>query len=376
MPTIFVSSTIRDLADLRSAVRYFMSEHGFEVLSSETADFPHNLTGEAWRAALAPLDLADYFVLIVGHRAGWITPTGLSVTHVEFRRARELSRTSGRPLIVVLARQRVLDAYRGGEKPGQADNWEAVQSLLDEASTATHDADTTWIHGFTSFDDVATVLRTSLKLTGPLKKRVLEAGLIEEFYSNGERLLRRSRDAVVPGSRILLRVPKDAGALVDRSLTTIIAFRLGLPAPGALGTVALQDAISSGEFTQFEPAAGRVVAGPVQHALLRVRQRIARYETLLSLLSSGPYVREFAALTPNGGSRPPSQEFVDVLWAIRDELENIEVLTQALARHVLALDAEWADPPLNAPTPDPVEAARIAAESVTRSDVDRWLGVT
>ena len=87
-PKVFLSSTVLDLADLRSAVRYLLGQYGFEVLSSENADFPHDLDSEARVAALSPIDDADYYVLIIGFRVGSLLPDGISVTRSEYRRAR------------------------------------------------------------------------------------------------------------------------------------------------------------------------------------------------------------------------------------------------------------------------------------------------
>ncbi len=57
---MFLSSTVRDLADLRSAVKFWLEEFGFSVLASEWPDFPHALDQEATAAALSPIEDCDY----------------------------------------------------------------------------------------------------------------------------------------------------------------------------------------------------------------------------------------------------------------------------------------------------------------------------
>ena len=42
-PTVFVSSTIYDFADMRSALKYWLGEMGFRALLSEYNDFQKNL---------------------------------------------------------------------------------------------------------------------------------------------------------------------------------------------------------------------------------------------------------------------------------------------------------------------------------------------
>ena len=63
-PKVFLSSTIRDLADLRSAIKFWLEDSGFEVLTSESPDFPHPLDRDAIAASLAPIAECDYYVLI------------------------------------------------------------------------------------------------------------------------------------------------------------------------------------------------------------------------------------------------------------------------------------------------------------------------
>ena len=36
-PRVFISSTVTDLADVRSATKYWLEESGFEVLTSESS---------------------------------------------------------------------------------------------------------------------------------------------------------------------------------------------------------------------------------------------------------------------------------------------------------------------------------------------------
>jgi hypothetical protein len=380
-PKVFVSSTIRDLADLRSAVRFFLEQYGFEAYTSETPDFPHDLDVETRSAALRPIEDVDYFVLLLGFRAGSITPDGVPVTRSEFRRARELHREFGRPRLVLLAREQVLVDVRRKDAPAHpdVDDWQHVVDFVNEAGTAADPRDSNWLHPFNSFADVATVLRTSLRITGPLRRLALESNLREELAANAERLLMRIRDVTVPVVEILnpalVPPPSDGDALIDKHGTARIwMFRFGLPAPGALGTIALADSIASGEFLDFDPAIGWMQASPAQTAMVVLRQRIARYETLLEMVSGGPYLRELATLR---GDRPDdyapvSEEFRTLLYALRDEVANIAALTKALLRFLHGLDVAVTPTVINPPSPLPQEAERIEQATVTRDLALAW----
>lgn len=381
-PKVFLSSTVLDLADLRSAVRYLLEQYGFEVLSSESADFPHDLDAEARVAALAPIDDADYYVLIVGFRRGSVLPEGISVTRSEYRRARSLHRETGRPQLVLLARQDVLEAVSRGPTYVAAEaegDWDAIRAFVDEVTTAGNEGDPNWIHGFRSFDDLATVLRTALRLSGPLRRRALEANLIEELAGNAQTFLVRLKDLVLPAHGLLMPhvvpLPVEEDAYLDRHQTASIhLFNFALPAPTALAAIALSDAISSGEFLEFDAATGGMEMSEVQLAMLELRKRIARYESLRAMLSSAASLREFATMRGDRADDrvPVSAELRLTLYAVRDELENVAGLTKTLWRYLARVDETLAVWAMNPPTPLIDEARRIEAESITRNEAIQW----
>src|SRR5450759_6012088 len=114
-PRVFISSTIADLADLRSAVKFWLEDFGFDVLTSETPSFPHPLDRDAIAASLAPIADCDFYVLLVGTRVGTlIADEGISVTRAEFRHARALRRATGKPMMLHLVRAEVDAARRLG----------------------------------------------------------------------------------------------------------------------------------------------------------------------------------------------------------------------------------------------------------------------
>jgi Domain of unknown function (DUF4062) len=170
-PRVFVSSTVRDLADLRSAVKFWLEDFGFDVLTSETPSFPHPLDRDAIAASLAPIADCDFYVLLVGTRVGTlIADEGISVTRAEFRRARELRRATGKPMMLHLVRAEV-DAARRLGKPARGlsdEDWAAIVDFLAEIETEEVKGDPNWVHPFSSFRDVVDVLRATLRVNGPL----------------------------------------------------------------------------------------------------------------------------------------------------------------------------------------------------------------
>ena len=88
-PKVFLSSTIHDFRDLRTAIRVWLEEYGFEVQASEFNDFPQIPDKNSYESCLKAIDEADYFVLLVGSRVGGVydAAKGISITRMEYQHA-------------------------------------------------------------------------------------------------------------------------------------------------------------------------------------------------------------------------------------------------------------------------------------------------
>jgi hypothetical protein len=108
--------------------------------------------------------------------------------------------------------------------------------------------------------------------------------------------------------------------------------------------------------------------------MLSLRRRIDRYESLLSLLASGPSAQELAGLRGDRATEyvQVSVDLRTVLYALRDEIENVANLTRALLRHLMAVDASPITRPLNPSSPDPDMARRVEKEAISRAEAIDW----
>jgi hypothetical protein len=97
MARVYVSSTITDLRAERQAVMDWLVAAQHQVVHSYRPD-----SDTVRDSCLADVDTCDLYVLIAGHRYGFQphedNPDGLSITHLEFRRAGQ----AGKPRIVLL----------------------------------------------------------------------------------------------------------------------------------------------------------------------------------------------------------------------------------------------------------------------------------
>lgn len=88
VPRVFVSSTYYDLRHVRTAVKEFLENLGFEAVLSEQFDVLYQRGISAQSACLEEIKKCDMYILIIGTRYGSIFPNDtLSVTHKEYREA-------------------------------------------------------------------------------------------------------------------------------------------------------------------------------------------------------------------------------------------------------------------------------------------------
>ena len=112
-PRVFVSSTIYDFRDLRSALKWWLEQMGCEVRMSEFTDFARPPEQGAFNSCFAAIQDSHFYVLLIGGRRGsWYDKDNLvSVTRQEFRVAAELAR-QGKLVPVVFLRKEVVAALR------------------------------------------------------------------------------------------------------------------------------------------------------------------------------------------------------------------------------------------------------------------------
>lgn len=203
-PTVFVSSTIYDFADLRDALRFWFEEMGFEVQMSEHTDFKRRPESGTFEACFESIRNADFYLLLIGsNRGSWYDESAqVSVTRQEYRVARESLESAGRPRIVALVRADVLTALRernalgAPEGPSTLEDWQFTADLVREVRREDEGAEAAkgsqpypagnWLSSFRDFRELVTVLRSTLAITSPLPR----AALLETVRRDCEHNLR------------------------------------------------------------------------------------------------------------------------------------------------------------------------------------------
>ena len=96
-PKVFISSTVYDFKDIRSALKFYLEEHGYIVYTSESSDFKVDVKVHSYEACLNLIDECDYFILLIGSRGGgWYDKENkISITRQEYRHAYQLHQQGG-----------------------------------------------------------------------------------------------------------------------------------------------------------------------------------------------------------------------------------------------------------------------------------------
>ena len=110
-PKVFISSTIYDFRDLRSALKYWLEVLGYEVYLSEHNDFPADSGVSSYDNCFQVIDQCDYFILLIGRRVGgWYDKSEhVSITQAEYRYAYEKMMNDDSIKIVSFVRKEIWD---------------------------------------------------------------------------------------------------------------------------------------------------------------------------------------------------------------------------------------------------------------------------
>lgn len=155
-PSVFVSSTCYDLAQLRTDLRLFFESLGMLPVLSEFPSFPVNPSLDTVGNCLAGVkESADILVLVVGGRYGSVTDSGKSITNLEYLEAK----AKGIPRYVFVQKP-ILTALPIWKKNAEGDFSELVDSpKLFEFVESLRDPKENWVFPFESAQDIIETLR-------------------------------------------------------------------------------------------------------------------------------------------------------------------------------------------------------------------------
>lgn len=328
-PRVFISSTIYDFKDLRSAIKFYLEENGFEVVTSETSDFPVDNHKNSYQACLDAISTCDYFILFIGSRVGGKykyqkegkTET-ITITRAEYRRAYELFKEDKIKLINFV-RKEIYDVRE--DRKGLEDvllaldlqenertlvkehesriikNAGEIFRFLEEVSRNVEmkKANQTesaiyptgnWIYQFSSFNDIVSVLKNTLNINRGLAKQIWMENIRTEVIENIVCLTQKVSDGRIvknfqPG---LIGTDKLYSAhdfkLSGRDLWKLYYFNtIGLPNVLALKYDVMRRALQSETFFDYDSEEQRLKPNKIYYFLHKLIWKLQRVQHLYAI---------------------------------------------------------------------------------------------
>lgn len=157
-PSVFVSSTCYDLAQVRNDLHSFLRQMGMVPVLSESPSFPvHPSLGTIENCLVAVKENADIFILVIGGRYGSVAGDK-SVTNLEYLEAK----AKNIPCYVFVQKP-ILTAFSIWQKNPTGDFSGIVDSTnLFEFVKSLHDSKENWVFPFESAQDIIVTLHSQL----------------------------------------------------------------------------------------------------------------------------------------------------------------------------------------------------------------------
>lgn len=409
---VFVSSTIRDLRDVRSALKFWLGSLDFDVVLSEYTDFDRRPDSGTFDACFEAIRTCDFYVLLIGGRAGSPFREGVSVTRQEFREARALAQQGG-IVIIPFVRTEVQNAvslHDDGEaaralglttterdvtKANQ--EVQAIRSFIEEVKGTDVPGPVggvggkLWLYEFREFEDIVKALQITMRATSSVRRKVLLANLVAELEANLATLVMQYGGLPFPVTWFLSSVRyhlsvsnRDLELQLEidtESAGRMSTFRLmgGGGAPRLLDA-ALQDALRSGEFLQFDRSSLQLIPSPELGGMNALATHIERCRSSALGLSQPPFSTIWEQLIVQLRSGMRSVQVAGIfpmfLFAFHDAIDNVLRLTIALHRWIRQEGEPFEMPRLHPSSPDPESANELEREIPSLPQLRSWLGYT
>lgn len=424
-PRIYISSTIYDFKDLRSALKYWLEGLGYEVMLSDFNDFDKPLDENSYIACLRAIEKATYFILLVGARVGgfYNSVHSVSITRAEYRKAYELV-TAGKLKLVTFVRQELWDIREDRKALKEfLDNdykqqieitGSSIDPIVKHPSKFVNDAEATfeflrevgrvdemkeamagaggfptsnWIHTFSTFGDIVEALKTTFGIQYSLSRVALLTNLRQEILSNLVLLTEKHKDHISFTSRYAeFARARYVGGLDDSStmpgkyLMWLGLYGIFRTKGERLSTQFVDQALTSGEFLEYDFKTDSYTIGPIHKALFELKENIENLRNFSVGTFDDQIMTIVTKYTPKNNPGINSDKEVTVsnreiiaALACGDRERNVADLSVSLVKAMRGDLSFLSNLALRPSTPDEKMAAEIKNERTSVEEIEQWL---
>lgn len=383
-PRIFVSSTIYDFADLRSALKYWLNEMGFEVYMSEYTDFRKDSTDNSYKACLNAIQECDYYILLIGARVGGLFSENpkVSITQKEYQEASKLFddgkikkmftfvrkdiwtiREDRKALHQILKNNYLKDNELSKDDIKQIESHEStfindadlifhfikevgkVQQMKDAVIGNADLPTNNWINTFYSFEDIITVLKTELNIHTDLSYKRWGEIVVQEISHNLAHLTQKTDGKLYPFYALASNYYKAFPDKIDTDFTVSKKDSLGAYLfiikscmhIDRLNSEMTKGAIQSGVFLQYDKNNQDFRSRNIQKALYALVDNIVLVKRAYDIMQRNEYLAHLKTIL-----KIDHREFVvhnsgdlNIVWLIA--LYNSEFNVIELSRYLFAV---------------------------------------
>ncbi len=419
-PRIFISSTISDLRDLRSSLKYYLEELGYQVLLSEFNDFEKPLDENSIQACIETIESSAIYILLIGSRAGGLysQEEGITITQYEYRNAYDLFK-QGQIRIILFVRdeiwklkgdreslsrciknneveklsqeQRRKIIYRDGPYIEDA---ELIFNFIDEIAKSNEMKKAVkgeseypkgnWIHSFSNFKDVIDVLKVELNIKYDIGRIAGEINLKRELASNLEKTIERFGDGkmifspmYVSKSKNFLPESLDVGfcTLPSQEVIRIIMFSIYSQLGNSFSSQFLDRALESGDFLIYDKDEGVFKPSKIHESLIELKKQLNQAKYISS------YIQDvFVQFHKNYKKLADSQKEVKVdchsllvIIGYSNVIQNICNLSVAIYQALIGNNTHLSKLEIIPASPFPDEAEKIEKEHFKVTDIQNIL---
>jgi len=425
-PAVFVSSTVHDFRDLRSAIKFWLEQLGYEVMLSEFNDFTKPLDVNSYTACLKAIERASYFILLIGTRKGGLFDAehNVSITRREYRCGYDLVRT-GKMKLITFVRQDLWTVREDRKalrdllitdfaKHKELDDAQ-IERLTRHPSNFVNDAEHTfsfleeigridemkqavadntqlpqanWIHPFSSFQDVIAALDPILNTKRSLSTAALLTNLQRELLTNLTAITSKSKDQKIHTHTFWGELARrhfkggvdGSSSMPARYVKWLVMYLIAGASGRGLSTQFIDQSLTSGAFLEFDLTRNNYRIGAFHGALMQLKQNIDRLQDFNDGYLNQRLMDFTGKYAPINNPSVNSDKNLTVsnvellpVFACFDCEENISKLCIALLKSLDGDHSNVSDVKLNRSNPLEEEARKIEAESTTLEEVEQWV---
>jgi hypothetical protein len=427
-PKIYISSTIYDFRDLRSALKYWLEQFGYEVMLSEFNDFTKPLDENSYIACLRAVEQCNFFILLIGTRIGgyYEKSQKISITRMEYRTAYELANTGKMQIVTFVRsdlwnvkedrkalREFLIEDFKIRKELDDDDIAEIVQhpssivndarAIFDFLNEVGRVAEmkqamdgkgdfpkANWVHQFSTFEEVVKALQIVFDAKRNLGTVALMVNLKRELITNLVELLEKDKKNNIRlhtfyadfAREHLKGGTDDASTMPSRYIKWLVMYLIAKASGDKLSTQFIDQALITGEFLEYDFNSNSYKIGLLHQALFSLKQNIVRLRSLgegtlgdrIGAFLDKYMPRNNPIIKATAKDITIPNEELTIPLAYYDCERNVTELCVGIFKALNDDFSRISDLKLRASSPIEEMAEGIEQETPTIEDVMKWLG--